>query len=118
MTPQGLTLFHNPNCSTSRKALGLLRDAGATVQVVEYLKPGWTRAVLDDLLQRMGAGPRDILRRREPLVKTLGLEEPGVSDEAILKAMIEHPVLVERPILCGPKGAAVCRPVEIVQTLI
>ena len=118
MTSKTLTLYHNPNCSTSRKVLGMLRDAGREPVIVEYLKVGWTRAGLNDLLKQMKAEPRAILRAKEPLAKELGLTQPGASGEAILAAMIAHPVLVERPIVVGPKGGAVCRPVEIVEELI
>jgi len=118
MTQPTLTLFHNPNCSTSRRVLALIRESGAEPKVVEYLKVGWTRAVLDGLLAQMKAGPETMLRKREPLAKELGLDQPGVSGETILKAMIAHPVLVERPIVSGPKGAAVCRPVEVVEGFI
>jgi arsenate reductase len=113
-----LTLYHNPNCSTSRKVLALLQDRGLEPTVVQYLKTGWTRPQLQDLLERMGAEPRAILRNREPLVKELGLDDPATSGEALLAAMIAHPVLVERPILTTPKGAAVCRPIERVEALL
>jgi arsenate reductase len=113
-----LTIYHNPACSTSRKVLGMLREAGLEPKVVEYLKVGWTRPVLDDLLTWMQAEPRTILRGKEALAEDLGLAQPGVSGEAILAAMIAHPVLVERPIVVGPKGTAVCRPVEVVEGLI
>ncbi len=118
MTSDTVTLYHNPNCSTSRKVLGILREAGAKVAVVEYLKTGWTRPQLDALLERMKAQPRDILRTKEALSKDLGLSQPGVSGEAILDAMIAHPVLVERPIVDGPKGAVLCRPVDRVEALL
>ena len=118
MTILPLTLYHNPNCSTSRKVLALLQDKGLEPVVVQYLKTGWTRPQLKDLLQRMGADPRAILRAREPLVKELGLDRPETTGEALLAAMIAHPVLVERPILVSPKGAAVCRPVERAEALL
>jgi arsenate reductase len=113
-----LTLYHNPNCSTSRKVLGLLQEKGLSPAVVQYLKVGWTRPQLDDLLQRMGVEPRAILRAREPLVKQLGLDDQAATPEALLEAMIAHPVLVERPILSSPKGAAVCRPIERMDALL
>ena len=118
MSSNPLTIYHNPACSTSRKVLGMLRDSGATVDVVEYLKAGWTRPLLERLLQQMHAEARDILRARKPLAKDLGLAEPGVSGDVILKAMIAHPVLVERPIVSGAKGAVVGRPVEKVEALL
>jgi arsenate reductase len=113
-----LTIFHNPNCSTSRKVLAILRDRGLQPTVVEYLKTGWTRQRLDTLLQAMQAGPRAILRSREALVKELGLDRAEITDEQLITAMIAHPVLVERPIVVGLKGAAVCRPVERVEALL
>ena len=112
------TIYHNSNCTTSRHVLGILRESGVKVAVVEYLKTGWTRPQLGALLAHMKAEPRAILRTKERLSKELGLDKPGVSGDIILEAMIAHPVLVERPIVDGPKGAAVCRPVEVVQTLI
>ena len=118
MTSQSLTLYHNPNCSTSRKVLAMLREAGREPVVVEYLKVGWSREVLDALLMQMHAEPRAILRIKEALARDLGLTDPAISGEMLLAAMIEHPVLVERPILAGPKGAAVCRPVEVAEGLI
>ena len=113
-----VTIFHNSNCSTSRKTLAMIREAGVEPTVVEYLKAGWTKAQLEGLLKKMGKRPRDILRTKGDLAGELGLTDPGASDEAILKAMVEHPVLVERPIVDSPKGAAVCRPVETCQTLL
>ncbi|HEY2051292.1 MAG TPA: arsenate reductase (glutaredoxin) [Caulobacteraceae bacterium] len=107
---KAVRIYHNPRCSTSRTVLGHIRDAGIEPEVVEYLKTGWTRAVLDDILARGRLGPKDILRRKEPLVqeKRLGT----ATDEAILKAMIADPVLVERPIVVTPRGTVVCRPAE------
>jgi arsenate reductase len=116
MTP--LTLYHNPNCSTSRKVLALLQDKGLAPVVVQYLKVGWTRSQLEDLLHRMGAEPRAILRARDPLVKELGLDRPKATGDTLLTAMIAHPVLVERPILVTPKGAGVCRPIERAEALL
>jgi len=107
-----LSIYHNPNCSTSRKTLAAIRESGREPVVVEYLKTGWTRETLDGILKALGAGPRDILRRKETLTKDLGLDRPEASDEEILAAMIAHPVLVERPIVSGPKGTAVCRPAD------
>jgi arsenate reductase len=118
MTPQGPTIFHNPKCSTSRKVLEMLRESGRPFDVVEYLKVGWTRVQLKALLTLMNARPRAILRAKEALAKELNLLDPTVSDDDILDAMVAHPVLVERPIVSGPKGTAVCRPVERAEALI
>lgn len=108
------TIFHNPNCSTSRTVLAALREAGQAPKVVEYLKVGWTKAQLKDLLKRMGGAPRDILRRKEPLAKDLA----DADDDALLAAMVAHPILVERPIVVTDKGVALCRPADKVQALL
>ncbi|MDB5439271.1 MAG: arsC [Caulobacteraceae bacterium] len=118
MSDQDITLYHNPACATSRNVLGLIEAAGHRPVVVEYLKTGWSKPHLKGLLARMGASPRDILRVRGTPAVELGLTAPGVSDEAILDAMVAHPILVERPIVDGPKGAALCRPKETVEGLI
>ena len=107
-----ITIFHNPSCGTSRTVLQAIRDSGRTPTVVEYLKAGWTKDQLKDLLARMGAHPRDVLRVRGTPALDLGLTAPGVSDDALLDAMVEHPILVERPIVVSPKGAALCRPAD------
>lgn len=113
-----LTLFHNPRCSTSRKALQLLREAGHEPGIVEYLEAGWSREQLESLLARLDAKPADILRRKEPLAKELGLTDPGVSDDAILDAMVDNPVLVERPIALRGDRARIGRPPESVLDLL
>jgi arsenate reductase len=113
-----ITLYHNPACGTSRNTLAALRDAGHAPRVVEYLKTGWRREQLVDLFGRMGVTPRDVLRVRGAPAEELGLTRPGVSDDAILDAMVAHPILVERPIVVTPKGAALCRPMEKVRALL
>jgi arsenate reductase len=110
-----VTIFHNPACSTSRKALEAIRAAGVQPEVVEYLKSGWTVAQLKGLLRAMKAGPRDILRVRGTPAEALGLTDQAVADETILAAMAEHPVLVERPIVVTPRGTVLARPVEKLQ---
>ena len=107
-----VVIYHNPNCGTSRNTLALLREKGLEPKVVEYLKAGWTEPQLQDLLKTMGASPRDILRVRGTDAEDRGLTDPKVSNAAILKAMTENPVLVERPIVVTPKGAVLCRPME------
>jgi arsenate reductase len=113
-----VTIFHNPACSTSRKVLDRLRSFGVQPTVVDYIKTGWTRAQLQGLLKDMDARPRDILRTKSDLYDSLGLADPKLGDGKILDAMVAHPVLVERPIVVGPGGTAVCRPVETVDELL
>ena len=105
-----VTIFHNPNCGTSRNVLASLHEGGHKPEVVEYLKVGWSEAQLTDLFARMGVKPRDLLRVRGTPAEELGLTKPGVSDAAIIKAMVAHPVMVERPIVITPKGVFLCRP--------
>ena len=113
-----ITIFHNPNCGTSRNVLAALKEAGKAPKVVEYLKAGWTEAQLKDLLGRMGARPRDVLRVRGAPAEELGLTDPKISDAAVLKAMVKHPILVERPIVATPKGVALCRPADRLKALL
>jgi arsenate reductase len=113
-----LTIYHNPGCSTSRKALALIRERGVEPEVVEYLKTGWTRPQLEGLLKTMDLGPRDILRVRGTPAEALGLTSPSVTDDAILRAMTEHPVLVERPIVAGASKAVLARPIERLEALL
>lgn len=108
-----VTIYHNPNCGTSRNTLALLREKGLEPTVVEYLKAGWTRPQLLDILKRMGAGAHDILRVNGTKAEELGLTDPGASDDALIAAMIIDPILVNRPIVVTPKGAALCRPAEL-----
>lgn len=113
-----ITIFHNPGCGTSRNTLAAIREAGHQPEVEAYLKAGWGRDQLIDLVGRMGIRPRDILRVRGTPAEALGLTRPDVSDDAILDAMVAHPILGERPIVVSPKGVALCRPVEKVGALL
>ena len=113
-----VTIFHNPNCGTSRNTLEILREKGVRPKVVEYLKAGWTEPQLRGLFRQMGVRPRDVLRVRGTDAEERGLTDPAASDEAIVKAMTENPILVERPIVVTPKGAALCRPAERVLDLL
>src|SRR5271154_3968465 len=94
-----ITVFHNPAGGTSRNVLAAIRERGAQPTVVDYLKAGWTKPQLKSLLSAMGKKPRDILRVRGTPAEDLGLTRPGATDEAILEAMVAHPILVERPIV-------------------
>jgi arsenate reductase (glutaredoxin) len=117
-TPFPIVVFHNPACGTSRNTVAMIEAAGYAPTVIEYLKAGWTVPQLRALLDTMGATPRDILRDRGTPAAELGLLDPGASDAAILEAMTRHPILVNRPIVVTPKGAALCRPSEAVLPLL
>ena len=110
-----ITIYHNPKCGTSRTVLAALESGGHAPRVVEYLKDGWTQAQLADLFRRMGATPRQLLRVRGTPAEELGLTRPGVTDAEILSAMVEHPILVERPIVVTRKGVFLCRPADRLQ---
>ena len=118
MTDFPVTVFHNPACGTSRNVVAAVKEAGYEPQVIEYLKAGWTKAQLKGLLDQMGARPRDVLRTRGTPAEALGLTDPAASDDDILNAMVENPILVERPIVVTPRGTALCRPSEAVFTLL
>lgn len=113
-----ITLYHNPGCGTSRNALAMIRETGVEPVVVEYLKAGWTKAQLTDLLAAMGKAPRDILRVRGTPAEELGLTDPKATDAQILDAMVAHPILVERPIVRSPKGARLGRPVDLIREVL
>lgn len=113
-----VTIYHNPKCGTSRNTLALIRHAGIEPHVIEYLKDTPPRQVLVDLAAAMGVGPRDMLRRKGTPYDELGLDDPALSDDALFDAMVEHPILIERPIVVSPKGARLCRPSERVLDLL
>ena len=113
-----VVIYHNPACGTSRNTLALLREKGLDPTVVEYLKAGWTREQLEDLLRRMGVSAHAILRERGTRAVELGLTDPSTSDSAIIAAMVLDPALVNRPIVSTSKGAALCRPAEVALTLL
>jgi arsenate reductase len=111
-------IYHNPACTTSRKVLGMIREAGVEPRVVEYLKTPPSRAELLDLMHRMGIGPRDLLRRRGTPYDELGLDDPARTDEELVDAILAHPILMERPVVVGPGGVRLCRPAERVQEVL
>jgi len=113
-----VTIYHNPDCGTSRNTLAMIEAAGYTPRIVDYRSVGWTRALLDQLLDAMAASPRDILRDKGTPAAELGLLGEGVSDSAILDAMVAHPILVNRPIVATPRGTKLCRPSELVLSLL
>lgn len=105
-------IYHNPNCGTSRKTLALLREKGVDVEVIEYLKTPPSREELSELLEKMGMTPRELLRKKGDLYKELDLANPKWSEDEILDFMVEHPVLIERPIVVTEKGVRLARPIE------
>ncbi|MBY6162922.1 arsenate reductase (glutaredoxin) [Mameliella alba] len=113
-----VVIHHNPDCGTSRNVLNFLRLAGYDPHVVLYLEEGWTRAQLLALFAAANLTPREALRVRRSPAEALGLTDPEVSDEALLGAMLEHPILVNRPIVCTPLGVRLCRPSETVLEII
>ncbi|WP_116599569.1 arsenate reductase (glutaredoxin) [Primorskyibacter marinus] len=113
-----IVIHHNPECGTSRNVLAIIEASGATPVVIPYLETGWTRPQLLGLFAAAGLTPRTALRTTKSPAAELGLLDPSVSDDAILAAMLDHPVLVNRPIVCSPKGVRLCRPSETVLDLL
>lgn len=113
-----ITIYHNPDCGTSRNVLAMIEAAGYRPEIVEYRRTGWTREQLLGLLAAMGATPRDVMREKGTPAEVLGLLDASISDDAILAAMVAHPILVNRPIVVTPKGARLCRPSEAVLPLL
>ncbi len=113
-----VVIYHNPACGTSRNVLALIRHAGIEPHVIEYLKSPPDRAALKDLAERMQVPPRAMLRKKGTPYAELGLDDPDLSDDAILDAMAAHPILLERPVVITPKGTRLCRPSELVLGLL
>ncbi|PVH28025.1 arsenate reductase (glutaredoxin) [Pararhodobacter oceanensis] len=113
-----IVIHHNPACGTSRNVLAIIEASGAKPEVIDYLATGWTRPQLLALFAATGLTPRTALRTTKSPAEELGLLDPSVDDETLLAAMLEHPVLVNRPIVCTPKGVRLCRPSETVFDLL
>jgi arsenate reductase (glutaredoxin) len=113
-----IIIYHNPECGTSRNVLGLIRNAGIEPHVVEYLKTPPSRALLVELIDRAGTTPRDLLREKGTPYAELGLSETSLSDDALVDAMMAHPVLINRPLVVSPLGVKLCRPSEAVLNLL
>lgn len=113
-----IKIYHNPACGTSRNVLAALREAGHDPEVVEYLKTPPDRKTLEALLQKMGKGVRDILRKKGTPYEELGLDDPALTDAQIFEAIEKHPILIERPIVVFGDKVALCRPSETVKDLI
>ena len=113
-----VVIHHNPDCGTSRNVLAIIEAAGFKPTIIDYLKSGWTRPQLLGLFAASGLTPRSALRETKSPAKDLGLLDPAIDDETLLDAMIEHPVLVNRPIVCTARGVRLCRPSETVLDLL
>lgn len=113
----GVVIYHNPACGTSRNTLALIRHVGIEPHVIEYLKTPPSRAMIQSLVERMGAPLRSLLREKGTPFAELGLDEPSLTDEHLLDAIEAHPVLLNRPIVVSPMGVKLCRPSETVLDL-
>lgn len=109
-----IVIHHNPECGTSRNVLRIIQDAGYTPIIIEYLKDGWTRNQLMALFAAANITPREALRITKSPAQEMRLLDDDITDEQLIKAMLEHPILVNRPIVCSPKGVKLCRPSESV----
>ena len=113
-----VTIFHNPACGTSRNVLGLIREAGIEPVVIEYLKTPPSKEALRALVAAMGIPVRELVRQKGTPYAELGLDDPALSDEQLLDAMLGHPILINRPIVVTERGTKLCRPSEAVRELL
>lgn len=113
-----IIIYHNPECGTSRNALAMIRNAGIEPHVIEYLKTPPARPLLVQLIERAGLTPRELLRKKGTPFEALGLGDPDLSDDALVDEMIEHPILINRPLVVSPLGVKLCRPSEAVLDLL
>jgi arsenate reductase len=109
-----VTIYHNPSCGTSRNALAMIRQTGEEPEVIEYLRAPPMRERLMELLQAMGMHPRELLRRKGTPYDELGLDDPKWTDDELVTLMLQHPILINRPIVVTPTGVRLCRPSEVV----
>lgn len=113
-----IVIYHNPACGTSRNTLAMVRNVGIEPHVVEYLKTPPTRAMLESLIERACLTPRELLREKGTPYAELGLADPELTDAQLIEAMMEHPVLINRPLVVSPLGVKLCRPSEQVLELV
>ncbi len=116
--PFDIIIYHNPECGTSRNALAMIRNAGVEPHVIEYLKTPPARALLASLIERMGVTVRSVLRQKGTPFHDLRLDDPALTDQQLLDAMMAHPILINRPIVVSPLGVKLCRPSETVLDLL
>lgn len=113
-----IVIYHNPECGTSRNALAMIRNAGIEPHVIEYLKTPPSRVLLESLIERAGIAPRALLREKGTPFAELGLENTDLTDAQLIDAMMDHPILINRPLVVSPLGVRLCRPSEEVLDLI
>ncbi len=113
-----IVIYHNPACGTSRNVLALIRNSGVEPHVIEYLKTPPSRAMLVQLIERAGMTPRQLLREKGTPYAEIGLDDATIGDDALIDAMMEHPVLINRPLVVTPRGVRLCRPSEAVLDLL
>jgi arsenate reductase len=111
-------IYHNPDCGTSRNTLAMIRNTGIEPHIIEYRKTPPTRLLLRQLIGRMGVSVRDVIREKGTPFHELGLDDPSLTDDQLLDAMMAHPILINRPIVVTPKGVRLCRPSEAVLDLL
>lgn len=109
-----VTIYHNPQCGTSRNVLALIRNAGIEPEVIEYLKTPPTRERLQELIAQMAVPVREAIRQKEAIYRELGLDDPALGDGALIDAMLAHPILINRPVVVTALGTRLCRPSEVV----
>jgi len=113
-----VTIYHNPGCGTSRQTLAIIREAGLEPAIIEYLKTPPSRDELKRMLAAMGQTARDVIRRKEALYGELGLDDPALSEDQLIDAMVDNPRLIERPIVVTDRGTRLCRPAERVHEIL
>ena len=113
-----MVMYHNQECGTSRNVLNIIKSSGCEPVVIEYLKVGWTKPQLLGLFAAAGLTPKQALRETKSPAKELGLLDDNIGDDAIINAMVENPILVNRPIVCSAKGVKLCRPSETVLSIL
>ncbi len=113
-----VVIYHNPDCATSRNVVAMVEAASYTPTIIEYLQTGWTIPQLEDLMAVMNATPRDLLREKGTPAMELGLLDADATPDLILREMVAHPILVNRPIVATPKGVKLCRPSQVVLELL
>lgn len=113
-----ITIYHNPDCGTSRNTLAIIRQSGVEPEIIEYLKQPPSREKLVELIAKMGISPRSLLRQKGTPYDALGLADPKWTDDELIDFMITHPVLINRPVVVTPKGVKLCRPSEEVLSIL